>query len=185
GPDRLAFLAHHHGAVVVELDVAPVGALHLALGAHDDGAGDLALLHLAVHHRLLDGDDDDVADGRVAPLGPAEHLDAGDLLRAAVVRHVEDGRRLDHGLAPLRLGPRLWYVGLERRVGRPEDLRHPPALVLGHGARLHDPDLIADLASLLFVVGFVLVLLGQVLAVAAVLHAAHDLYHHRLRHLVG
>src|SRR5438105_14337213 len=96
GADRLAFLADHHGAVGVELDVAAVGPLQLALGAHDYGARDLALLHLAVDHRLLDGDDDHVADGRVPALGAAEHLDAGDLLRAGVVGHIEDRRHLDH-----------------------------------------------------------------------------------------
>jgi len=65
------------------------------------------------------------------------------------------------------------------------NLRHPPALVLRDRPRLGDADLIADLAGLIFVVGLVLVLLGQVLAVPAVLHAPLDLHHHRLRHLVG
>src|SRR5437660_762295 len=96
GADRLAVLAHHHGTVGVELDVAAVRPLQLALGAHDHRASDLALLDLAVDHRLLDGDDDHVADGGVPALGAAEHLDAGDLLRARVVGHIEDRRHLDH-----------------------------------------------------------------------------------------
>src|SRR5438552_5963592 len=96
GADRLAVLAHHHGAVGVELDVAAVRPLQLALGAHDHRASDLALLDLAVDHRLLDGDDDHVANGGVPALGAAEHLDAGDLLRARVVGHIEDRSHLDH-----------------------------------------------------------------------------------------
>src|SRR5258708_24489176 len=99
GPDRLAFLAHHHRAVGVELDVAAVGPLELALGAHDDGAGDLALLHFGIHQRLLDGDDDDVADGGVSLFRAAQHLDAGDLLGAAVVGDVQNRGGLDHGYA--------------------------------------------------------------------------------------
>jgi predicted dinucleotide-utilizing enzyme len=44
----------------------------------------------------LDGDDDHVADARVAPAGAAEHLDALNALRAGVVRDVEVGAHLDH-----------------------------------------------------------------------------------------
>src|SRR2546427_762696 len=72
----------HDGALLVVIDLK-----HLAR---------LALLDLAVDHRLLDGDDDHVADGGVPALGAAEHLDAGDLLRARVVGHIEDRRHLDH-----------------------------------------------------------------------------------------
>ena len=50
--------------VAVEADVAAVGALHLAARPHDDGPGDLALLHLGLRDGLLDRDDDDVADAR-------------------------------------------------------------------------------------------------------------------------
>src|SRR6266404_7537332 len=75
GADGLAVLADHHGAVGVELDVAAVGPLELALGAYDHRPGDLALLHLAVDQRLLD---------------------AGDLLRAGVVGDVEHRGHLDH-----------------------------------------------------------------------------------------
>src|SRR5215467_8893359 len=70
-------------------------------------------------------------------------------------------------------------------LGAGDDLRHPPALVLRQGTRLGDAHYIAHLAGLLFIMNLVLLLLDQVLAVAAVLHPALDLHHHRLRHLVG
>src|SRR4029453_4344465 len=57
---------------------------------------DLALLHGAVRHRLLDGDDDDVAEGGVALVGAAHDADALRLLGAGVVGHVEHRSRLDH-----------------------------------------------------------------------------------------
>jgi hypothetical protein len=45
-------------------DVAAVGARHLMAHAHDDGVSDLALLDLRPRERLLDRDDDDVAQFR-------------------------------------------------------------------------------------------------------------------------
>src|SRR4051812_14697853 len=66
-----------------------------------------------------------------------------------------------------------------------QDLGHAPALLLRDRARLDDPHLVAGLRRLVLVVALVLLLLGHVLAVLAVLGAALDLHHHRLRHLVG
>src|SRR2546422_9669607 len=85
GADRLAILADHHGAVGVELDVAAVGPLQLALGAHDYGARGLAPLHLAVYHPLPDGDDDHVAAGPGPAPGAAAPPDAGRPLPAGGV----------------------------------------------------------------------------------------------------
>src|SRR5437762_4126737 len=177
GADGLAVLADHHRAVGVELDVAAVGPLQLALGAHDHGARDLALLHLAVDHRLLDGDDDHVADRSVPALGAAQHLDAGHLLGAGVIGHVQHRLHLDHDsdlCLPLHLGFRL-----------DQDLGHAPALLPRHRARLDDPHLVTRLRRLVLVVALVLLLLGHVLAVLAVLGPALDLHDDRLHHLVG
>src|SRR4030088_863554 len=66
-----------------------------------------------------------------------------------------------------------------------DDLGHAPALVLRHRPRLGDADGVAGLAGVGLVVRFVLLLLRHVLAVLAVLHAALDLHHHGLLHLVG
>src|SRR5713226_6056309 len=83
----------------------------------------------------------------------------------------------------------VWIMALCLRLGLglglDQDLGHPPALLLRQRPRLHDADLVAGLRRLLLVVALVLLLLGQVLAVLAVLHPALDLDHHRLRHLVG
>src|SRR6185503_16000015 len=51
----------------------------------------------AARRRFLDGNDDDVADARGAALRAAQHLDALDALRPAVVRNVQVGLHLDHG----------------------------------------------------------------------------------------
>src|SRR6266446_7224946 len=82
------------------------------------------------------------------------------------------------GLAPLR-------KSAVDPFGARHDLGDPPALVLGQGPGLGDAHDVADLAGLLLVVRLVLLLLRHVLAVTAVLHAALDLHHHRLGHLVG
>jgi hypothetical protein len=46
--------------------------------------------------RFLHRDDDDVADAGETALRPAQHLDALDALRAAIVGDVEVGLHLDH-----------------------------------------------------------------------------------------
>src|SRR5713226_3339058 len=83
----------------------------------------------------------------------------------------------------------VWIMALCLRLGLglglDQDLGHPPALLLRQRPRLHDADLVAGLRRLLLVVALVLLLLGQILSVLAVLHAALDLHHHRLGHLVG
>src|ERR1700730_870717 len=98
--------ARAHGVVVrleeddgvaVEAYVGAVLAADLLHRAHDHCPGHLALLHRPVRHRLLDGDDHDVAQGGVALVGAAQDADALRLLGARVVRDVEHASRLDHG----------------------------------------------------------------------------------------
>src|SRR5262249_27394426 len=74
-----------------------VGTADVLGGAHDHRAVNVALLHAAAGSGFLDADDDDVADARGAALRAAQHLDALDALRAAVVRNVQVGLHLDHG----------------------------------------------------------------------------------------
>src|SRR4029079_810222 len=81
----------------VEADHGAVGTADVLGRTDDDGAVDVALLHAAARRRFLDGDDDDVADAGDATLGAAQHLDALNALRAAVVRNVQVGLHLDHG----------------------------------------------------------------------------------------
>src|SRR4051812_34592477 len=80
----------------------------------------------------------------------------------------------------------VWIMALRLHLGLDfgldEDLRHAPALLLRHRARLDDADLVARLGRLVLVVALVLLLLGHVLAVLAVLHAALDLDDHGLGH---
>src|SRR5678816_1866436 len=45
--DRLELVREQHGGVAVEADKRPGGAAHTLARAHDDGAVDLALLHLS------------------------------------------------------------------------------------------------------------------------------------------
>src|SRR6185295_11834964 len=80
----------------VEADHRAVGALDVLADTHHHGLHHLALLDAAARNRLLDRDDDDVADRGVLALGAAEHLDAHNAARAGIVRHVEVGLHLDH-----------------------------------------------------------------------------------------
>src|SRR5262245_59132537 len=74
GADRLEVRVEQHRAVCVELHVAAVFALVLARGANDDRLADLALLHARGRERLLHGDDDEIAEARVAAAASAQHL---------------------------------------------------------------------------------------------------------------
>src|SRR3954449_4366006 len=85
-----------HGGVLVEGDVGAVLAPEFLLRAHDHGGHDLALLHVPVRDRLLDGGDDGVAHAGVAALRAAAYADAEDLAGAGVVGHAKACLRLDH-----------------------------------------------------------------------------------------
>ncbi len=65
-------------------------------GAHDDGAVHLALLHAAARDRLLDRDDDDIADAGILAARAAQHLDALDPTGAGIVGDLEIGPHLNH-----------------------------------------------------------------------------------------
>src|SRR3954447_23010898 len=97
GADRLLVLVDQHRGVGIEADHRPVGTADVLGGADDHRAVDVALLHAAARSGFLDADDDDVADARGPPLRAAQHLDALNALRAAVVRNVQVGLHLDHG----------------------------------------------------------------------------------------
>src|SRR5262245_54959936 len=83
--DRLELVGEQHGRVGVEAQHRTVGAAHAALGANHHRVVDLALLDLAARDRVLDGHLDHVAHLRIAPAGSAQHLDAHQRARAAVV----------------------------------------------------------------------------------------------------
>src|SRR5574337_1843471 len=100
GADRLELVVQQHGRVTVELDQRSVGTAHALGGAHHDRAVDLALLDPPARRGFLDRHLDDVADAGVAPLRPAEHLDAHDGLRAGVVGDIESRLHLDHLNSP-------------------------------------------------------------------------------------
>src|SRR5580692_6581535 len=97
---RVVLRRDQHGGVLVEADVAAVGALVFLGGSHHDGANHVALLHLGVRLRNLDGADDHIANRGVLAIAAAEHADAEQLARAAVVRHFEHGFLLDHVSEP-------------------------------------------------------------------------------------
>src|SRR5262249_37269527 len=99
--DRLALLVDEDGGVAVEADGAAVGAAGLLRRGHDHRLVHVAFFDAAARDRLLDRDDDDVADRRDAALGAAQHLDALDAPRPGIVGDVEIGLHLDHGGLPL------------------------------------------------------------------------------------
>src|SRR5687768_7113963 len=100
GADRLGIGVDQDGRVGIEADRRSVGAVDVLGGADDDGLVDVALLHAAARRRLLDGDDDDVADAGEAALRAAEHLDALDALGTAIVGDLKVGLHLDHRSIP-------------------------------------------------------------------------------------
>src|SRR6202030_3675608 len=103
----------------VETDDRAVGALDVLGDAHDHGLHHVALLDAAARDRLLHRDDDDVADGGVFSLRAAQHLDAHDAARAGIVRHVEVGLHLDHGLPTTSLISRLTMPSSSRPAPPP------------------------------------------------------------------
>src|SRR6185312_11600239 len=98
-PARIVVRLDDDGGVLVELDVAAVGAAALLDGAHDDGLDHLTALDVATGDGLLDGCHDDVADAGVAPRRAAEYTDAQDLLGARVVGDLESRFLLNHSIS--------------------------------------------------------------------------------------
>ncbi len=98
--DRLAVGVDQHGGVAVEADQRTIGAADALRDADDDGFHHLALLDAAFRDRLLNGDDDGIADGRVFAFRAAQHFDALNAARARVVGDVEIALHLDHRVVP-------------------------------------------------------------------------------------
>src|SRR5262249_45116155 len=101
GADRLHLRRDQHRGVAVEADDRAVRPAHILAHPHHHGLHHVALLHAPARNRFLDRDDDDVAHGRILPLGADQHLDAHDAARAGIVRHVEIGLHLDHDAIPV------------------------------------------------------------------------------------
>src|SRR3989449_5069551 len=100
GRTGLPLVGNEHGGVLVEPDVGAILALSLLGRAHDHRLHHLALFDLAGGDGVLDRHDDDVAQPRVATLGPAEHADHEGAPRARVVRDLEYRFLLHHGPPP-------------------------------------------------------------------------------------
>src|SRR2546425_3420789 len=100
GRPRFALVRDEHGGVFVEADVGAVLALGLLGGPDDHRPDDLPLLDLARGDGVLDRDDDDVSQPRVATLGPAEDADHECPPGARVVRVLEHRFLLHHGPPP-------------------------------------------------------------------------------------
>src|SRR3954466_433291 len=96
GADRLLVVVDEDGRVRIEADRRPVRTMDVLGGADDDRLVDVALLDAAAGRRFLHRHDDDVADAGETALRAAQHLDALDALRAAIVGDVEVGLHLDH-----------------------------------------------------------------------------------------
>src|SRR5512145_2123973 len=177
GADRLALRVVENRRVLVEPQLAPVGSADLLGRPDHHGLVDVPLLDLAVGNRLLDADDDDVADARVSPLAPAEDLDATEALRARVVGGIQHRLHLDHGVrSPLGL------LTDRRPLDQPQD---PPPFFLAHGPRLHDLDAVADPELVLLVVRLVGGPALRVFLVHGMQDDALDADHDGLVHLVA
>src|SRR5260370_10452408 len=96
GPDRLALIGDQHGGVAVEPNGAAVGAAYFFRRAYDDRAMHIALLDPATRDRLLDRDDDHIADSRGLALRAAQHFDALYPACAGIIGDVEICLHLDH-----------------------------------------------------------------------------------------
>ena len=80
-----------------------LGARGFLRGSHDYGFRHGALLDIARGSRALDSHDDLIADGCVATLRAAEHPDAEDLLRTAVISYNESTFLLYHNYLALSM----------------------------------------------------------------------------------
>src|SRR3989449_5583073 len=174
GRARLALVGNEHGGVLVEPDVGAILALGLLGRPYDHRLHHLALLDLAGGNGVLDRHDDDVAQPRVAALGPAEHADHERSPRARVVRDLENRFLLYHGSPS-------WSPPLLRAL---DDFDYAPPLGLRQRPRLDDPHCVARLRALVVVRGD---LFGadDLLTVEPVCEAAHERDRDGLLHLVA
>src|SRR6202020_2012980 len=100
GAPRLLLVVDQHGGVLVEADVAAVGATLFLLRAHHHAPDHVALLDVGAGDGVLDGGHEHVPDGRVPAPGPTEDLDTEDLLGSGVVGDAESALLLDHFRSP-------------------------------------------------------------------------------------
>src|ERR1700727_2314284 len=99
GSTRVVVGLDDDGRVLVEPDVAAVGAAALLDGANDDGLDDLTLLDVAAGDGVFDRRNHDVADAGIPPRRTAEHADAQDLLGAGVVGDLQPRFLLNHSIS--------------------------------------------------------------------------------------
>jgi hypothetical protein len=83
-----SFIGDQYGRILVEEDVRAVRSPDGALGPHDHGLADLALLHATIRDRLFDGDHDDVPDGGKTAARATKDADALELPSARIVGHL-------------------------------------------------------------------------------------------------
>src|SRR6202049_204995 len=170
--DGLELVGQQDGRIGVETDQRPVGAAHAALGTHHDGVIHFAFLDFAARDGVLDADLDDIADGGVAPLGAAQHLDAHAALGAAVVGYIQYGSHLNH-VSPL-FGSRTFY-----------DAHQHPRFTARHRAARLDRYGIAFLAFVALVMREQLRGAADVLPVHGVFDQTLDGHRDGLVHLVA
>jgi hypothetical protein len=70
-------------------------------GTDNDRFVDIALFYPAVGDCLFNTNPDHITNAGIAPLGSAQHFDALNTTRAAVVGHLEHALHLNHVLYPL------------------------------------------------------------------------------------
>src|SRR5205814_8255724 len=87
-------------SVAVEADRTSIGAADFLCRAHDDRTVHVTLLDPTARDRLLDRDDDHIADRGGLALGSSQDLDALHPARPRIVGDVEIGLHLDHAEAP-------------------------------------------------------------------------------------
>src|SRR5262249_25386257 len=92
--------ADQHRRIPVKTDGAAIDAMNFLGGSHDHRPMDIALLDAAARDRLLDRDDDHVADRRRLALGTTEYLDALHPPRPGIAGDIKVGLHLDHAAPP-------------------------------------------------------------------------------------
>src|SRR6478672_10299893 len=95
-PARVPLVVDEHGRVLVEADVAAVGATELLGRTHDDRAHDITFLDCGIRDRLLDAGDDDVTNRGRRLLRAAQDADALNDPRSSVVSDLEPTVLLNH-----------------------------------------------------------------------------------------
>src|SRR5690606_16929905 len=186
GADRSVLVVQQDRRIVVELDQRTVLATYAALGAHDQRLQHLAFLDLAARNGFLNGDLDHVADPGVTAMRAAQHLDAHDTTRAAVVCHFQIRLYLYHGSYSFPGRRRATTSSSFLKLGGSfVDAHQRPGLGLRNRAHLLHGDGLSFLAGVLLVVRGDLGRTGHVLAVHRVLFATLDEHGDGLVHLVA